>query len=384
MKICNKFGQISFWLCVLVSSAMTFHAHHAEAEVKPYMDQLLHELFVLKPFIVNEDEFKNPKNNDTIKTSLNNMVQLSKKINHDKKIKKSAFKVSAQVLTEQLKDVSDVFQNGNKDYSLWTLKSTLNTCMSCHTQLPSVSTRFNTENESKKLTHLFNEAEFLFTVRNFDQAMPLYSEAVKNYPKDMKIGDLDKVLLRKAYYFVRVKRDLPGLVVSLTADLQNKSIPESNKKSIQDLITSAESLQADKYPEFTAKNESELKIYAEKELQPILKGDLQFLSDKNLITYLKVSSILYEYIDKNPKTKLLPDMLYWLSFCEKRYTKNMYYSLPELYLRQCIMDYPKNPVAKKCYKEFEEMTLVSYTGSSGVNLPKDVRTELEKMKKMIE
>ncbi|MBC7466643.1 MAG: hypothetical protein H7256_11685 [Bdellovibrio sp.] len=360
-----------------------FCASVAHSDVKPVMDQLVNELFILKPYIVYDEEFRDPKNNEVIKKSLNRMADLSRKINHDDKMKKSAFKISAKILTEQLQDVATIFESGNKVYSLWTLKSTLNVCMSCHTQLPGVSTHFSAANKLSKITNYFNEAEFLFTVKNFDEAMPMYSLAVKNYPTDMKAGDLEKVLLRKAYYYIRVKRNALDLIASLKIDLENKNLPLSHKKSVQDLIQAAGELKSESYPTFTSANEADLKAYVEKELKPILSGDLGFLTDKNLITYLRISSLLYQYIDQNPETPLLPDILYWLAFCERRYTKNMYYSLPDLYLKQCINDFPKNPVAKKCYKEYEEITFVSFTGSSGIHVPSDVKSELSKMKKKV-
>ncbi|MFZ3231450.1 MAG: hypothetical protein WA160_14680 [Pseudobdellovibrio sp.] len=371
------------YLKVLICFSFIIGASEAHSEVKPIMDQLLNELFILKPYIVYEEEFKNPKNHDIIKKSLDHMAELSQQVSHENKIKKSAFKVSAAVLGEQLKDVASVFGSGNKEFSLWTLKSTFNTCMSCHTQLPGGSTRFKMTSDMKNMTKYFSEAEFLFTIRNYDLAMPIYSLAIKNYPNDMKVGDLDKVLLRKAYYFIRVKRDAIQLVASLKDDLNNKKLPDTYIKTVKDLIQSVEEMKIENYPKFTEKNELELRAYVEKELKSVLTGNLEFLTDKNLITYLRISSLLYEYIDQNPNTALLPDILYWLSFCERRYTRNLYYSLPELYLKQCIVDFPKNPVAKKCYKEYEEMILISYTGSSGVNVPADVKAELLKMKKSV-
>ena len=52
--------------------------------------------------------------------------------------------------------------------------------------------------------------------------------------------------------------------------------------------------------------------------------------------------------------------------------------------RECIVNYPAHPFAEKCYYEFESETVLSYSGSSGTHVPKDVRDDLKELKKLIE
>jgi hypothetical protein len=46
--------------------------------------------------------------------------------------------------------------------------------------------------------------------------------------------------------------------------------------------------------------------------------------------------------------------------------------------------YPREAIAKKCFKEYEEETILGYTGSSGTNVPGEVRRDLNSLKKLIE
>lgn len=355
----------------------------ASAEVKPYMDQMLQQIFTLKPFIVSPVEYSDPKNFETINGALKNMVSLSEKISHEGMIKKTGFATSSKALTQQLREAELIYRVGNKDYSLWMLRSTLSVCMSCHTQLPSASTKFEFYNKDRYLAKPFDEAEFLFIVRNFDKALPLYDQVLASYPKDgVTAEQVDKALARKVYYYVRVKRDLPGLVNSLSVNQKNKQLPEFVKKRIAGLKKAAASAKNETYPEFTASQQAELRKYVESNLQEELKGNFEMSPQRDL-TYLKTSSVLYKYLEQNPDTSLKPDILYWLSFCERRYEQKAFYSMPEMYLKQCVLEHPESAVAPSCLKEYQDLVNIAYTGSSGTHIPKDVEKEIESMKELV-
>ncbi|KHD88373.1 MAG: hypothetical protein OM95_09565 [Bdellovibrio sp. ArHS] len=356
----------------------------AQGEVKPYMDQMLKEIFVLKPYIVSDVEYRDPKNFEKIDESLKNMVSLSEKISHEGKIKKSGFAISSNALNQQLKEAELIYRVGNKDYSLWMLRSTLSVCMSCHTQLPATSTKFEFFNKEHALTKPYDEAEFLFIVRNFDKAVPLYDEVIADYPGNgVPFENVEKAVARKVYYFVRVKRDLPGLIKSLEKNQKNKQLPELLKKKIAGFKKAAEKMKKEGYAEFNADQQAELKKYVETELKDELQGDFEFSPQKD-IAYLKISSVLYKYLDQYPDTPLKPDILYWLSFCERRYEQKAFYSLPELYLKQCVLEHPASAIAPSCLKEYQDLVTMAYTGSSGTHLPKDVDRELKSMKELIQ
>ncbi|WP_415063616.1 hypothetical protein [Bdellovibrio sp.] len=369
------------FLSIVLSFGLSSMAH---AEVKPYMDQMLKEIFTLKPYIVSDVEYRDPKNFQKIDESLKNMVALSEKISHEGKIKKSGFAISSNALNQQLKEAELVYRVGNKDYSLWMLRSTLSVCMSCHTQLPSSSTKFEFFNKEHFLAKPFDEAEFLFIVRNFDKAMSFYDQVIDGFPANgVPQENVEKSVARKVYYFVRVKRDLPGLIKSLEKNQKNKQLPEMVKKRIAGLRSAAEKMKKETYPEFNESQQADLKKYAETELKNELQGDFEFTPQKD-IAYLKISSVLYKYLDQYPETPLKPEILYWLSFCERRYEQKAFYSLPELYLKQCVLEHPGSAIAPSCLKEYQDLVMMAYTGSSGTHLPKDVERELKSMKEMIE
>ncbi|HEY8272014.1 MAG TPA: hypothetical protein VIG33_14075 [Pseudobdellovibrionaceae bacterium] len=370
---------------VFVFLPLFFLVLSGKAEVKPFMDQMLNEIFNLKPYIVSPEAFSDPKNAQKIDASLKKMVALSVKINHEDKIHKTGFQISGKVLNQQLKEAQIVFNSGSKDYSLWMFKSTLGVCMSCHTQLPAVSTQFMSQNQSKVLSNPFEEAEFLFIIRNFKESMKLYLSALNGYPKNVvSADDLEKVLYRQLYYYVRVQRDLTELAKVLDEDRKNKSLPPHFISKVKGFKTAVLKMQDEKYPHFTAAQTAQLRQYVEKSLKEELAGNFSFDLPKRELEYLKVSSVLYEYLNENPETSLKPDILYWLSFCESKFSQQAFYSLPELYLKQCVMEFSKNPVAKKCLKEYQDLVVMAYSGSSGTHIPEDISKEMKTMQELVE
>jgi hypothetical protein len=99
---------------------------------------------------------------------------------------------------------------------------------------------------------------------------------------------------------------------------------------------------------------------------------------------LRLSSALYEFLNKNPETTLKPYIYYWLSFCENRWQGFAFDSLPEQYLKKCILESPASPIAPSCLKEYKDLVTMAYTGSSGTNIPSDIQREMKTFQDLIE
>jgi hypothetical protein len=53
----------------------------------------------------------------------------------------------------------------------------------------------------------------------------------------------------------------------------------------------------------------------------------------------------------------------------------------ELYLEQCIDEFPNSQEAKMSYKRYREIILDEFTGSSGTHLPGEIKLHLEELRK---
>ncbi|MDO9181111.1 MAG: hypothetical protein Q7U04_01820, partial [Bacteriovorax sp.] len=66
-----------------------------------------------------------------------------------------------------------------------------------------------------------------------------------------------------------------------------------------------------------------------------------------------------------------------------RMGQTYFFSLGDLYLKDCIRKYPASPYAKKCYQEYSDSIEAGYSGSSGTDIPASERRELLKLKSLL-
>ncbi|MCB0363118.1 MAG: hypothetical protein KDD35_10365, partial [Bdellovibrionales bacterium] len=59
------------------------------------------------------------------------------------------------------------------------------------------------------------------------------------------------------------------------------------------------------------------------------------------------------------------------------------WNLHEFYFESCIREWPRGPLARKCYERLEESVYLGYSGSSGVHLPYHEKKRLNEIKNLI-
>lgn len=349
------------------------------SDVKPTMHALFMNMQKLEPYMVDDIAFKDKKNEKVIKSSLKEMTELVKNAEHFNTIRKSpTFKISAQAIENHFSEILKIYETGNKDYARWQLNSTVPLCMSCHTQAPSKSRKWHLDPKTNNKLSNFQKAELLFMGRDFDEALEIYDSIINNFPKNkVQASYVEKAMERKVVIFSRVNRNFKEGITSIENNLKNKNLPpylEENAKAWAALFR----IQIrNGFPDPKKANDSEIKKYVDRELKTGLWDDMVEASNPRLVKNLTVSGILYEYLNTNPNSKIKPEILYWLSLCDRQIKENLFYSLADLYLKECMNEYSKNPIAKKCFDEYKENTLLSYTGSAGTDLPEDVKKELD-------
>ncbi len=158
-------------------------------------------------------------------------------------------------------------------------------------------------------------------------------------------------------YFSRIKRDPAGGRDYLQNILkQNKKLPVHITKNVQAWMALFNEWSREKTPDMKSISESDLKNYVNKSLKPELWDKMTDANNPRIMTHLKVSGMLYEFLEHHPQTKIMPEILYWLAQCDRALNNNFFYSLADMYLRECMLNYPKDPIAMKCYQEFEDST----------------------------
>lgn len=364
--------------CLFVYASFASDQKTPPQDVKPTMHKIFADIKVLLPYMLNEDKFLDPKNNALIGTKLKEISQHAQETDHTSLIKSPTFKASSETLKTHFKEIERVFRVGNKSFARWQLNSTVPLCMSCHTQMPTHSRHWDLSDVLSSNLSDYERAELLFMGRDFDSSLKHYDQVIQSFPKNkITIQSVEKSLERKLVIFSRVKRDFDAGIKSLEANMTNKGLPEHITKNIKAWVALFRIQKREGFPNPKKKDDKAIKSYAEKILSRDLWDDMVDASNPRLVKVLTLSGVLYEYLSTFPSTDIKPDILNWLATCDRQLQETLFYSLADLYLKECMSEFSKHPTAKKCYEDYKDNLIFLYSGSSGTHLPDDVKSDLK-------
>ncbi len=355
------------------------------SQTKEHMNQFLEEMIALREFFTSTPKFTDEANDKKISSHLKKMSTTAKKAAHDPILNQENFKFSWHVLENHIAETERVYHSGNKSYARWMMSSTISVCMTCHTQIPAASRSLKKFEEFSSFATPSDKADFYFATRVFDKAADIYDSIIQNYPKNKATAEqVENALERQVTYYSRIKRDSGAALEKLKIYSENKAIPTFLRNNIAAWIPQFEGLKKQTPIDPKSIGEKEMLNYAKERLNSKKQDEMVEANSPWLITYLHVSGLLYEFLNHHPNTEKTPEILYLLSICERSISQDFFYSLADLYLRECITRYPSQPVAKQCYSEYEKAILFGYTGSSGTHLPAGVKEDLKSLKKHVD
>lgn len=358
---------------------MFLTAVQVRAEVKPFMQNFYNLTEKLQPYLVDKSAFMKEENEKEIATLLTEFNQNTQNLKKDKLSKNDDMKFRVKLLTEDLDEAESSFKNGFKDYSYWALKSSLNNCMSCHTQKGLPFTTYKLKDNGKG--DLFSQAEFLFTVRNYPESLPMYEQLLINYPDNKaSIEKIDMAAQKILFYAIRVSRNDENTLEQFDRILKNMNLPEDIRT---DIIAWRKYINVRKY-----RIDETQAITTEKQLEKFRLAREKIAEEykrprQRAAADLDTAHFLYQLLEKNDNKMLKPSILYSLAEIESDYRISFFDQTSDNYLKECIEKYSRRPVAKKCYALYKDLQIISYSGSRGTDLPLAVKRQLEKYELMV-
>ena len=128
----------------------------------------------------------------------------------------------------------------------------------------------------------------------------------------------------------------------------------------------------------------QLETYVHKYLGPLSRaGETLVPTKSEKVFHVWLQGLLYKYLNNNPHTDQAPKLLYWLALNARVTNYSYYYSLADLYLKECMLSHTQHPYAKKCYDEYREAVEFSYSGSLGTHIPEELQQELKQLRTKI-
>ena len=395
-----KFLKLVFLtiLSLGLNLSLVFAEEVNQAQAKAVMSNIYDSYVKLIPYIYstnnrlnkftvkNRNNPEDKKEKEELLKNLNDLSTYFKGAKHAAFFQKPGFKPSLETINNHLEETILSVQSDNYLFAQKRLNVLGALCVSCHSQLPeSVSKIAFGDNVKKEKRDRFDSdfsyANYLYVVRRFDEAKEYFSKVLEsdlNAPKADNNKEIVSSLRRIISIDTKIKFNYEFAHASIAKWENDKRFTNEDQKMIKrwsaDLAT---------WSTFNLEKMESLPKFIEKHLSPLdMKQEIAFTGEKD-ISLLISSGILLHHLVENPQTDLAPEILYWLSLVDHRMSQTYFFSLGDLYLKDCVKKYPKSPYARKCYQEYADSIEAGYSGSSGTDIPDEEKKELNKLKALI-
>lgn len=394
----NKLRPL-FLITFFWSSLTTGSMPDDQMKAKAVMNQVYESFIKILPYVYSEKlltDGNDQKTRDDIIHSLTELQIAFKNAKHVRLLKIPGFRPSLETINTHIEATIDSMNMKNKTMATARLKAMTALCVSCHTGL-SEKTAENAFGEaivSAKRTQFesdYSYANYLFLVRRFKDAKTYYELAIKNSlklvsresgsgPKDDRVfnGDLFNSFRRLLVIETKINFN-PKEAMAILSKYRNEKILTTFVRS--DLDHWLKSLED--WKKIDVSKMGPITNLISEKLMPIESVREKVNSGDYDVTLLISSGLLSRYLNDHPQTELTPTILYWLAVAERRLSTTYFFSLADLYLKECIMQYPAAPMAKKCYKEYEDNVVAGFSGSSGTDIPAGEKRELDRLKSLL-
>jgi hypothetical protein len=283
-----------------------------------------------------------------------------------------------RVLADDARRASERFASGRYVDARFVALHLTDSCVGCHSRLPSdkdapfAAKLF----DDKKLRDLSpsERARLAVATRQFDKSLDLY-EALLTSPSPPE-GEVTRGADLTEYLIVavRVKRD-PERAARLLDKLERR--PETAPDVRRECDPWAVTLRS----EGKALSEKPSLARARSLVEAGRRARPYAFSRAGLVDDLIASSILHALLeDPKQPTAERAETYYLLGLTDAQVRASPWLSDAAWYLMSAIETAPHTSIAQKAFDAYEDMTLLSWTGSAGIDLPPDVMAELDRLR----
>lgn len=371
-------------------SSDAFSVEPSEAQAKAVMSNVYDSYLKIIPYAYstrnNFGNFKNKKEKEELLKNLTDLSQFFKSAKHAEFFQRPGFRPSLEAITNHLDETIMSVEADSYVFAQKRLNVIGALCVTCHSQLPeSISKNAFRDNIKKEKRDRFDSdfsyANYLYLVRRFDESKNYFEKAIDSAlgapnarPNQEVISSLRKIISMDT----KIKFDSEKARSSIEKWEKDLRFSINDKKIINRWDEDLK-----KWKGFDPASIKSMPNFIEKNLSPLdMKKEIIFTGEED-ITLLISSGVLFNYLVENPSSDLAPEILYWLSLAEHRMGQSYFFSLGDLYLKDCIRKYPASPYAKKCYQEYADSIEAGYSGSSGTDIPVGEKRELMKLKSLL-
>jgi len=378
MKQVKWLAAASIVVLVLIAATNIVEESSADSvnEVMVEIGQTMESVF---PVLFDDEKIAQPASQEQLNVVTKKLDALFNEAKPHFDKKSTTYRISYEVIDAQLTDAMIALKYNNYKHARNIFIEFITICSSCHTQDPKLRTLFSDIGRSHFGSDL-QFAEFNYMTRNYDTAMTYY---MKHLNSTSDISEIELMTVMKRILTINTQvYNRPEDALNQLAKLKNNpKHTKFSRKNLEEWLAGLEDLKNQQLSKVTNPNMEQLKSYVGKILGPLHEpGIAEFPSKKEKVARVWLRGQLYNYLNTLPPREETPEILYWLAILDRSTNYSFYYSLADLYLKECMLQYTSNPYAQKCYEEYEAYITFSYSGSRGTDIPEDIAQELKALK----
>jgi hypothetical protein len=373
--------MLALWVVGLGACADGASRRSAHAETtRASMQEITDALRVALPLAFSEERYADPANHDRLLAALAGLAENANDLESHGISRDASFEFLSRSLARDAREVHWRFQAGRVDESRFLLGQLVEDCIACHSRLPSESSSslgksLLADVDVQSLSPL-ERVRLEIASRQFDLALD-DCEQIFRGPLDQPLAlDLDSLLRDYLVVALRVENDLTRPRATLRELAARGDLAPNLREDLMRWVEAMDSLAA--HPPLGSDLEQARALVAEAERRNVVPADRG-----GLVHDIAASGHLYRFLDEAPAAS--PDVAeayYLLGKTDARIRRSFWLSESDFYLETAIRMAPGSDLARRSYALLEEQTVISYSGSSGENVPEPVLRHLEEMRRL--
>lgn len=362
--------SLSSLLSILLSTFLFLSSVYAD-DVTSRMKKV-HEYFSdLQPYMIKQERFQDPENTDEIAELLTNLRSnfhtldsVSPQLGRE-----PGFKQNLQIVNELLRDASNRFNEGNKLYALWRIRTVSNYCISCHAQYH-VQVTFEGDEQLKDLND-FEKGQFYLATRQPDKAQETFFNVVKNSEYESR-----RMPALRSWLVIQTRIGISpsDILTRLHEITEHVKLPGAEEAEVNRWKTSLTRWGKEK------KRKVDPITHAESLITSAFRNKDVLTHSVDEVLILRATTMLHSSL-ANPKLSPIQRKraLFLLGYSYANLPLYFIDELPEIYLELCINEFPGTKDAQNAFRVYKEKVELDFTGSSGTEIPEDVSEKLKEL-----
>ncbi|MFZ5722915.1 MAG: hypothetical protein ACOY33_04575 [Pseudomonadota bacterium] len=297
-----------------------------------------------------------------------------------------AFRISWQTMVEQIGRSRDAVDSGiaTPDMLRNLVHGIASACAGCHTQDDRSRALSFGQLEVPATYDTLQKARFKYITRDYDGALKLYDEYLDSRRRLAWDGPVLDAFEGELTILAQVYRKPERGVKALKRRLERSSgvMSKQVREDVRQWIEGFENIRRANL-KAGSPSYADLEAYAKQYILPHA-GEVAPRNEQDKVISLWLRGLLHEYVQSHPADPHMADLLYWLASVDRALDYNFYYSLADLYLKECILRYPATDTAESCYDEYDRYVRFAYSGSGGEHIPVEIRDELLRLRETLD